>query len=176
MRGVGADRLVVAPKPGNAGGAKGTGHPGESGGQPGRPGRNRADEPTSKPFVINKWDVVEAYRRVRANAGAAGVDEQSLQDFEVNLRDNLYVIWNRLSSGTYFPPPVKAVDIPKATGGTRRLGVPTVADRIAQTVAAMALEPKVESSFHPDSYAIARRGRRSTRCGSAGNGAGSTTS
>ncbi len=152
MRGAGAGRLVVAVKPGNAGGAKGTCHPGESYGQPARAGRNRVGEPTSKPFVIDKWAVVEAYRRVKANAGAAGVDEQSLQDFEVNLQANLYVIWNRMSSGTYFPPPVKAVEIPKATGGTRRLGVPTVADRIAQTVAAMVLEPKVEPIFHPDSY------------------------
>jgi hypothetical protein len=144
MPGAGAGRPVVVTKPGNFGGAKGTCHPGESDGQPGRPGRNRLGEPTPKPFVIDKWAVVEAYRRVKANQGAAGVDRQSLQDFEGDLTGNLYKIWNRMSSGTYLPPPVKAVAIPKAAGGTRILGVPTVADRIAQSGAAMALEPKVE--------------------------------
>jgi group II intron reverse transcriptase/maturase len=113
--------------------------------------------------VIDKWAVVEAYRRVKANQGAAGVDRQSLQDFEGDLTGNLYKIWNRMSSGTDFPPPVKAVAIPKAAGGTRILGVPTVADRIAQSVAAMALEPKVEPKveplFYPDSYGY--RPRRS---------------
>ncbi len=110
------------------------------------------DEPEPKPFVIDKWAVWEAYRRVKANHGAAGIDEQSIQDFEANLQGNLYKLWNRMSSGAYFPPPVKAVAIAKAVGGTRILGVPTVADRIAQTVAAMALEPLVEPMFHPDSY------------------------
>jgi len=152
MRGAGADRPVVARKPGNAGGAKGTGHPGESGGQPASAERSRTDEPRPKPFVIDKWAVWEAYRRVKANRGAAGVDEQSVQDFEADLKGNLYKIWNRMSSGTYFPPPVKAVAIPKGAGGTRMLGVPTVADRVAQTVAAMALEPVVEPVFYPDSY------------------------
>lgn len=116
-------------------------------------------KPKPKPFAIDKWTVWEAYRRVKANAGAAGVDEQSIHDFEQDLHDNLFRLWNRLSSGTYFPPPVKAVAIPKASGGIRLLGVPTVADRIAQTVAAMALEPKVEPMFHPDSYGY--RPRRS---------------
>jgi RNA-directed DNA polymerase len=116
-------------------------------------------EPKPKPFVIDKWAVWEAYRRVKANAGAAGVDEQSIGEFEQGLCDNLFKLWNRLSSGAYFPPPVKAVAIPKAGGGTRMLGVPTVADRIAQTVAAMALELKVEPLFHPDSYGY--RPRRS---------------
>jgi RNA-directed DNA polymerase len=82
-------------------------------------------EPRPKPFVIDKWAVWEAYRRVKANKGAAGVDEQSVRDFEADLRDNLYKIWNRMSSGTYFPPPVRAVAIPKVAGGTRTLGVPT---------------------------------------------------
>ena len=108
--------------------------------------------PESKPFVIPKQLVWEAYRRVKANKGAAGVDEQSLGEFESDLRDNLYKIWNRMSSGTYFPPPVMAVEIPKASGGTRILGVPTVADRVAQTVAALALEARTESIFHADSY------------------------
>jgi group II intron reverse transcriptase/maturase len=110
-----------------------------------------------KPFGIPKQLVWEAYKRVKANKGAAGVDGQSMDGFEADLRNNLYKIWNRMSSGTYFPPPVKAVEIPKASGGTRILGVPTVADRIAQTVVALALEPRTESIFHPDSYGYRRR-------------------
>jgi RNA-directed DNA polymerase len=105
-----------------------------------------------KSFAIPKSLVWEAYKRVAANKGAAGVDRQSLAEFDKDLRNNLYKIWNRMSSGTYFPPAVKAVEIPKADGGTRILGVPTVADRIAQTVAALALEPRTESIFHEDSY------------------------
>ena len=106
-----------------------------------------------KPFRIAKVAVWEAYRRVKANKGAAGVDELSIAAFEENRDRNLYKIWNRMSSGSYFPPPVKAVEIPKAGGkGVRVLGVPTVADRIAQTVVKMYLEPKVEPIFHPDSY------------------------
>jgi RNA-directed DNA polymerase len=109
--------------------------------------------PEGKSFQIPKQLVWEAYRRVKANKGAAGVDGQSLADFEEDLRNNLYRIWNRMSSGTYFPPPVKAVEIPKPNGGgTRILGVPTVADRIAQTVVALRLEARTESIFHPDSY------------------------
>jgi RNA-directed DNA polymerase len=113
-----------------------------------------------KPFVISKQLVWEAYQRVRANKGAAGVDGQSLTEFEADLRNNLYKIWNRMSSGTYFPPPVMAVEIPKSDGrGTRTVGVPTVADRVAQTVAALALEAHTESIFHDDSYGYrARRG------------------
>ncbi|MBO0682985.1 MAG: group II intron reverse transcriptase/maturase [Candidatus Dormibacteraeota bacterium] len=112
------------------------------------------EEPTGKPkpFAISKRVVWEAYQRVRANKGAAGVDGESLAEFEKNLKGNLYKLWNRMSSGSYFPPPVRAVEIPKASGGVRVLGVPTVADRIAQTVACMHLEPKVEPIFHPDSY------------------------
>jgi hypothetical protein len=91
-------------------------------------------EPKPKSFEISKWAVWEAYRRVKANKGAAGVDEQSLAEFERDLKGNLYKLWNRLSSGSYFPPPVRAVEIPKRDGGSRVLGVPTVADRIAQTV------------------------------------------
>lgn len=106
-----------------------------------------------KSFQIPKQLVWEAYRRVKANKGAAGVDGQSMNDFEEDLKNNLYRIWNRMSSGTYFPPAVKAVEIPKPHGGgTRILGVPTVADRIAQTVVAMRLEARTESIFHPDSY------------------------
>jgi RNA-directed DNA polymerase len=114
---------------------------------------SQVSEPQSKPFEISKHVVFEAYRRVKANKGAAGVDEQSMAEFEVELKANLYKLWNRMSSGSYFPPPVKMVEIPKPGGkGVRILGVPTVADRIAQTVAAMYLEPRVEPMFHPDSY------------------------
>ena len=116
--------------------------------------------PESKPFEIPKRLVWEAYERVKANKGAAGVDGQSIEDFETDLKNNLYKIWNRMSSGTYFPPPVMAVEIPKPHGGgTRMLGVPTVADRVAQTVVALALEPRTESIFHDDSYGY--RPRRS---------------
>jgi len=106
-----------------------------------------------KPFDISKHMVWEAYLRVKANKGAAGVDGVSIEQFERDLKNNLFKLWNRMSSGSYFPPPVKAVEIPKAGGrGVRILGVPTVADRIAQTVAAMQLERVVEPVFHPDSY------------------------
>jgi RNA-directed DNA polymerase len=106
----------------------------------------------TKPFIIPKNLVVRAYELVKANKGGAGVDRQSLEDFEKNLKDNLYKIWNRLSSGSYFPPPVKAVPIPKKTGGERILGVPTVSDRIAQMVVKLVFEPTVETIFYPDSY------------------------
>ena len=106
----------------------------------------------AKPFKIPKRDVWEAFKRVKANQGAAGVDGQSIADFEANLKGNLYKLWNRMSSGSYFPQPVRRVDIPKADGGTRPLGVPTVADRIAQEVARRFLEPILEPVFHPDSY------------------------
>ena len=106
-----------------------------------------------KPFVISKRAVQVAWEKVKANGGAAGVDGVSIGEFESDLKNNLYKIWNRMSSGTYFPPPVKAVEIPKAHGpGTRMLGVPTVADRIAQTVVAGVIEEKAEPVFHPDSY------------------------
>lgn len=106
----------------------------------------------TKPYEISKHKVWEAYQLVRANKGAAGVDEESIQKFEANLKDNLYKIWNRMSSGSYFPPPVKAVEIPKKNGGVRILGIPTVADRIAQMTAKLYFEPLVEPIFHPDSY------------------------
>jgi RNA-directed DNA polymerase len=95
---------------------------------------------------------MQAFKLVKANAGSAGVDNQTLADFELNLKNNLYKIWNRMSSGTYFPPPVKAVPIPKKSGGERILGVPTVADRIAQMVVKLTFEPCVEADFLPDSY------------------------
>jgi group II intron reverse transcriptase/maturase len=108
--------------------------------------------PGGKPFDIPKRLVWKAWKQVKANKGAAGVDGQSIADFEADLGNNLYRIWNRMSSGTYFPPPVRAVEIPKAGGGSRILGVPAVADRVGQTVAALVLEPRMESIFHEDSY------------------------
>jgi RNA-directed DNA polymerase len=107
---------------------------------------------TAKPFSISKRMVWNAYKRVKANQGAAGVDEESLADFERDLTNNLYKLWNRLASGSYMPPPVRMVLIPKHDGGQRGLGIPTVSDRIAQTVVAMVLEPLLEPYFHPASY------------------------
>lgn len=116
---------------------------------------NYEDEPLSKPkpFDISKKIVWEAYKRVKESKGAAGVDGETIEDFERNLKKNLYKIWNRMSSGTYFPPAIRCVEIPKDHGkGVRMLGVPTVADRVAQTVVKMYLEPLVEPIFHTDSY------------------------
>lgn len=107
---------------------------------------------TTKSFEISKQVVWEAYKRVKANQGAAGIDGESLRQFEQDLKGNLYRVWNRLSSGSYFPPPVKEVEIPKANGGKRILGVPTVSDRIAQMVVKLIMEPMIEPHFHPDSY------------------------
>jgi group II intron reverse transcriptase/maturase len=106
----------------------------------------------AKPFSIAKREVWEAYKRVRANQGAAGVDGQSIAEFEEDLANNLYKLWNRMSSGSYFPPPVRRVEIPKQDGRTRPLGIPTVADRIAQVVVKQRLEPLLEPYFYPDSY------------------------
>ena len=105
-----------------------------------------------KPFEIPKEIVWEAYKRVKENKGVYGVDEVSIQDFEINLKGNLYKLWNRMSSGSYFPSAVRTVEIPKKDGSKRPLGIPTVADRIAQTAVKMILEPKVEPHFHSDSY------------------------
>ncbi|MDZ7803164.1 MAG: group II intron reverse transcriptase/maturase [Thiohalophilus sp.] len=107
---------------------------------------------TTKSLEISKYVVWEAYKRVKANRGAAGVDGESLAEFERHLKGNLYKLWNRLSSGSYFPPPVKQVEIPKKDGGKRCLGVPTVSDRIAQMVVKLSMEPLIEPHFHPDSY------------------------
>ena len=107
----------------------------------------------AKPYAISKQVVWEAYKKVKANRGAAGVDGQSLAAFEKDLKNNLYKLWNRMSSGSYFPPPVLRVEIPKGTtGATRPLGIPTVSDRIAQMVVKSMFEPLVEPYFHPDSY------------------------
>jgi RNA-directed DNA polymerase len=108
--------------------------------------------PDGKPFDIPKRLVLQAWKQVKANGGAAGADGMTIEAFEADLKNNLYKVWNRMSSGSYFPPPVRAVEIPKASGGTRVLGVPCVGDRVAQTVAALALEARTESIFHEDSY------------------------
>ncbi len=145
MRGTGAEQLVVAKKSVKADGAKGLRHPVRKEGQ-----LRKQEEPSdrAKSFSISKRAVWDAYREVRANKGAAGVDSQSMEDFEENLKDNLYKLWNRMSSGTYFPKPVRRVGIPKTGGGVRNLGIPTVSDRVAQTVVKKYLEPQIEPSFH----------------------------
>jgi len=107
---------------------------------------------STKPYDISKRRVLEAYWHVRANRGAAGIDDESIEMFEADLSRNLYKLWNRMSSGSYFPPPVKQVEIPKKQGGVRILGVPTVADRIAQQVVKARIEGELEGLFHPDSY------------------------
>src|SRR6202521_4949946 len=111
-----------------------------------------SDMTSTKPFVIAKRAVWEAYQQVKANRGAAGIDDETIAMFEQNLSRNLYKLWNRMSSGSYFPPPVKQVEIPKAKGGTRKLGIPTVSDRIAQTIVKRIIEPTLDPVFHPDSY------------------------
>lgn len=127
------------------------GQPAQSriGGQP-ADGRNSRVE--TKPFSIPKRIVFEAFKRVKANKGGYGVDAQSLSDFEIDLGNNLYKLWNRMSSGSYHPPPVLRVEIEKPDGGVRPLGIPTVADRIAQMVVKLQIEPELERCFHPDSY------------------------
>lgn len=107
---------------------------------------------SAKPFCISKREVWDAFLKVKVNKGVAGVDGQSIADFEVSLKSNLYKLWNRLSSGSYLPSAVRRVDIPKADGGTRPLGIPTVADRIAQEVVKRRLEPLLEPVFHKDSF------------------------
>jgi RNA-directed DNA polymerase len=106
----------------------------------------------AKSFEISQKVVREAWKQVKANQGAAGVDKQSIAEFEKNTRNNLYTIWNRMSSGSYMPPPVRTVAIPKKLGGERMLGIPSVSDRVAQTVWKLYFEPMVEPNFHKDSY------------------------
>ena len=125
----------------------------------------------AKQFNISKRAVITAFQRVKENAGAYGVDQQSIEDFEKHLNNNLYKIWNRMASGSYFPKPVRAVEIPKKNGGTRILGIPTVEDRIAQMVAKLYFEPLVEPMFYEDSYgyrngksAIQAVGKTRERC------------
>jgi RNA-directed DNA polymerase len=107
---------------------------------------------STKPFSIAKRTVWEAYQHVKANRGAAGIDDETIAMYEQNLSKNLYKLWNRMSSGSYIPPPVKQVEIPKASGGFRKLGIPTVSDRVAQTVVKLLIEPILDPMFHPDSY------------------------
>src|SRR4051794_32009750 len=116
------------------------------------PQAGMSNRTSTKPYVIAKRAVWEAYQQVKANRGAAGIDEETIAMFEQNLSKNLYKLWNRMSSGSYFPPPVKQVEIPKAKGGTRKLGIPTVADRIAQTVVKQIIEPELDPMFHTDSF------------------------
>jgi RNA-directed DNA polymerase len=106
----------------------------------------------TKPFEILKALVWKAWLMVKENKGSAGIDQESIYEFEQNLEANLYKLWNRMSSGTYFPPPVKAVEIPKKQGGFRILGVPTVGDRVCQNLVKLAFEPQVEPYFLADSY------------------------
>ena len=118
----------------------------------GQPKLGRSPDCQTKSFGITKRQVYEAYKRVKANRGAAGVDRQSIEEFDTNLSGNLYKLWNRMASGSYHPPPVRRVEIPKANGAVRALGIPTVSDRIAQMVVKEAIEPNIDRQFHPDSY------------------------
>ena len=106
---------------------------------------------SAKPYGIAKRSVWDAYQEVKANRGAAGIDDETIEMFEQNLSKNLYKLWNRMSSGSYLPPPVRQVEIPKAKGGFRKLGIPTVSDRIGQTVVKLLIEPILDPMFHPDS-------------------------
>ena len=117
---------------------------------PTRNGRSSKDK--AKPYCISRQEVLEAYSKVKSNKGAAGIDEQTIADFERDLKNNLYRVWNRMSSGSYFPPPVRTVKIPKAGGGERPLGIPTVSDRVAQMVVKNRMEPLVDPLFLSDSY------------------------
>ena len=117
-----------------------------------QPGNREESTVTRKPHDIPKALVWEAWLHVKANQGAAGIDAETIERFEMKLGDNLYKLWNRMSSGSYFPPPVKAVPIPKKSGGVRILGIPTVADRVAQTAVTMWLEPRLDPIFRDDSY------------------------
>ncbi|MGB2843726.1 MAG: hypothetical protein WBC02_02600 [Candidatus Aminicenantaceae bacterium] len=124
---------------------------------------------------ITKRQVWEAYKKVKANKGSAGVDRVSLKDYEANLGDNLYKLWNRMASGSYFPPPVLEVEIPKKDGRVRKLGIPTVGDRIAQMVVRDALDPQVEPHFHRNSYGYGLGEAPLMRSTKPDNSAGETT-
>ena len=133
-------------------------------------------KPAGKPFDISKQEVWDAWLKVKANKGAPGVDEQSIEDFEADLKHNLYKVWNRMSSGSYFPPPVKAVEIPKAHGtGTRILGVPTIADRVSHTVVHAPGSSKPWPRFRNASSDTGPAGHSSRRSAKDGNAAGGTT-
>jgi len=133
-----------------------------------------SEDTTNKPFSIDKRRVYEAYKAVKSNGGGAGVDRQTIEQFDADLGGNLYKIWNRMSSGTYYPPPVLAVSIPKKNGGQRILGVPTVSDRIAQMVVKQLIESDLDPIFLPDSYGY-RENRPWTPLESRVSGAGNMT-
>ncbi len=160
MRSTGTDRLVGAKKARNGAGAKGAGQVVAFSETTGN--RMNSMHATDKPFNIDKKLVYEAYKAVKSNGGAAGVDGQTIEQFETDLKSNLYKIWNRMSSGTYFPAPVRAVSIPKKSGGQRTLGVPTVADRVAQMVVKQVIEPILDPYFWQTPMAIGRTNRLST--------------
>ena len=145
MRGTGAEQLVVGRKVLSWDWTEGAAVF-RRGAEP--TGNGRSAVATAKPFSIPKRDVWDAFHKVKANQGAAGVDGQSIAEFEADLANNLYRLWNRMSSGSYFPPPVRRVDLPKSDGRTRPLGIPTVGDRVAQEVVKRYLEP----IFHDDSH------------------------
>jgi RNA-directed DNA polymerase len=117
-----------------------------------QPGDREESRMSCKPYDIPKALIWEAWLHVKANQGAAGIDAETIERFEEKLGDNLYKVWNRMSSGSYFPPAVKAVPIPKKSGGVRILGIPTVADRVAQTAVKIWLEPRLDPIFRDDSY------------------------
>ena len=133
-----------------SGRSKGGGCSGARSVRPTSNGRSLKDK--AKPYGIARTEVLEAYSKVKSNKGAAGIDEQTIEDFERNLKRNLYKVWNRMSSGSYFPSPVRTVMIPKAKGGERALGIPTVADRVAQMVVKNRWEPLMDPRFHPNSF------------------------
>jgi len=110
-------------------------------------------EDFNKPFSISKHAVYASWKEVKQNRGSAGIDSVSIKSYEESLSSHLYKLWNRMSSGTYFPQPVKLVEIPKKGGGTRPLGIPTVNDRIAQNVVVLEIRERLDSIFHTDSYA-----------------------
>src|SRR5260370_7694017 len=112
-----------------------------------------SDMTSTKPYSIAKRTVWEAYQQVKGNRGAAVMDNETIEMYEQNLSKNLYKLWNRMSSGSYMPPPVKQVEIPKATGGFIKLGIPTGSDRVAQTVVKLIIQPILDPMFHPDSSA-----------------------
>src|SRR5208283_5069441 len=117
-----------------------------------QPKRGRIVMEETKSVPITKGMVWQAFKKVRAKKGSAGIDKESIKDFEMKLKDNLYKVWNRLASGSYFPPHVKEVEIKKDNGKMRKLGIPTVSDRIAQTVIKDYLEPDIDKIFHNSSY------------------------
>ena len=106
----------------------------------------------AKPFEVGKWLVYEGWKEVKSNKGSAGIDGIGVAEYERKLHNNLYKLWNRMSSGSYFPKPVKLVEIPKSNGGKRPLGIPTVEDRVAQAAVVKAIMPKLDKIFHEDSY------------------------